>query len=346
MSITLQQLVEYLADFDLSPVLQGDPHAQVNAINGLDQAQAGELSFLSDTKYLEHLAQTKATAVLIKPEHTTNCLVNAISVSNPYAAYALAAQWLYKETIVYGVSTSAAVADSAVIGDQVFIGAQVVISDRVELADGVIIEAGCVLQAGVKIGKNTRLAPNVTIMHDCVIGENCIVESGTVIGGDGFGWARHQGQWIKIPQIGRVIIGNHVSLGNNCTVDRGAIGDTIIDDNCIIDNLVHIAHNVKIGSGTAIAGQVGFAGSTTVGQNCTFAGQAGVVGHIELTEGVTLMGRGVATHSIHQSGVYGGFPAMPVAEWQKNAVYARNLSKFSDKIKHINSRLKKLENQD
>lgn len=346
MSITLQQLVDYLVGFDLSPVLQGDPQTQVQAINGLDQAKAGDLSFLSDSKYIEHLAQTQATAVLLKPEHSKNCLVNAISVSNPYAAYALVAQLLYKENLVYSISARAEVAGTAVIADKVFIGAQAVISERVELAEGVIVGAGCVLQAGVKIGKNTRLAPNVTIMHDCIIGENCIVESGTVIGGDGFGWARHQGQWIKIPQIGRVIIGNHVSLGNNCTVDRGAIDDTVIEDNCIIDNLVHIAHNVKIGSGTAIAGQVGFAGSAVVGKNCTFAGQAGMVGHIELTDGVTIMGRGVATHSIHQPGVYSGFPAVPVSEWQKNAIYAKNLGRFSDKIKQLNIRLKKLENQD
>jgi UDP-3-O-[3-hydroxymyristoyl] glucosamine N-acyltransferase len=343
MSITLQQLVDYLEPFNLSPSLHGDSEAKIVAIRGLDKAQAGDLSFLSDKKYLTDLAQTKATVVLIKPEHLTQCPVNAICVDNPYAAYAWVAQKLYTLSPKPSIAASAVIAHSANLAETVVVGENVVIGENVTVAEGTLIGAGSVLESGVKIGQNTRLAPNVTVMHDCVIGADCIIESGAVIGGDGFGWARHQGQWIKIPQIGRVLIGDCVSIGNNTTIDRGAIEDTVIEDNCIIDNLVHIAHNVKIGSGTAIAGQVGFAGSAVVGKNCTFAGQAGMVGHIELTDGVTIMGRGVATHSIHQAGVYSGFPAVPVAEWQKNAIYGKNLSKFSDKIKQLNQRIKQLE---
>lgn len=343
--LSLKHIVEHLSLCGLSAKLAGDSTAEVSAIQGLNRAQAGDLSFLSDVKYLKDLAATQATAVLIKPEHAESCLTNAILVDNPYAAYAFIAQKLYLKRPDPSVHPTAVIADSAQVSTQAFIGANVVIGEQVTIDDEVYIGAGCVIKSGASIGRSTHLAPNVTIMQKCIIGEDCYIESGAVIGGDGFGWAKHQGQWIKIPQIGRVIIGNGVSIGNNTTIDRGTIEDTIIEDNCIIDNLVHIAHNVKIGSGTAIAGQVGFAGSAVVGKNCTFAGQAGMVGHIELVDGVTIMGRGVATHSIHQAGVYSGFPAVPISEWQRNAIYAKNLAKFSDKIKQLNSRLKKLEDQ-
>lgn len=344
-SLTLQEIVDYLTEKGFEVALRGDASLKVKRIERLSVAQIGDISFLSDEKYLKELPNSKATAVLLKPKHADVCPTSAIMVDNPYAAYAFVAQKLYAQPEANAIHERAVVADSARISPKASIGANAVIGEEVVISEHVVIGAGCVLEAGVKLGKNTRLAPNVTIMQDCQIGENCIIEAGSVIGGDGFGWAKHQGQWVKIPQIGRVIIGHHVSIGNNVTIDRGAIDDTVIEDNCIIDNLVHIAHNVRIGSGTAIAGQVGFAGSAVVGKNCTFAGQSGMVGHIEVTDGVTIMGRGVATHSIHQSGVYSGFPAVPVAEWQKNAIYAKNLAKFSEKIKGLNQRLNQLEKQ-
>lgn len=342
-SLTLQAIVDFLTEKGFDPVLRGDASLKIKRIERLSTAKMEDISFLSDEKYLKELSASQASAVLVQPNHADLCPTAAVIVDNPYAAYAFIAQKLYAPAVTNGIHESAVVADSARISTNATISANAVIGEGVLIDDQVIVGAGCVLESGVKLGKNTRLAPNVTIMHDCQLGEDCIIEAGSVIGGDGFGWAKHQGQWIKIPQIGRVIIGNRVSIGNNVTIDRGAIDDTVIEDNCIIDNLVHIAHNVKIGSGTAIAGQVGFAGSAVVGKNCTFAGQSGMVGHIELTDGVTIMGRGVATHSIHQAGVYSGFPAVPIAEWQKNAIYAKNLAKFSEKIKGLNQRLSKLE---
>lgn len=342
-SLTLRQIVDYLVAKGFDVELRGAADAHVNRIEGLSTAKQHDISFLSDQKYLKELSQSQATAVLVKPEHADLCSNAAIVVDNPYAAYAFVAQKLYFVKSTGFIHERAVVADSAILAQGVTVEANAVIGESVFVGENAIVGAGCVLQTGVKLGKNTRLAPNVTIMSHCELGDDCIIESGTVIGGDGFGWAKHKGQWVKIPQIGRVVIGHHVSIGNNVTIDRGAIEDTVIDDNCIIDNLVHIAHNVKIGSGTAIAGQVGFAGSAIVGKNCTFAGQAGMVGHIELTDGVTIMGRGVATHNIHQAGVYSGFPAVPLAEWQKNAIYAKNLAKFSEKIKGLNQRLNKLE---
>lgn len=342
---SLQQLASYLAEQGLESSIQGDATSQVFAIQNLSKAKQGDLSFLTDTKYLDALANTEASAIILKAEHSATCPVAAIVVENPYAAYALIAQKLYSKPLTSGIDRSAVVAQSAKVDGSAQIGANCVIAEKVEIAEGVVVGAGSVIGSGTKIGAFTRLAPNVTVMHDCLIGEHCTIESGAVIGGDGFGFARHQGQWIKIPQIGRVVIGDSVSIGNNTTIDRGAIDDTVIESNSIIDNLVHIAHNVKIGSGTAIAGQVGFAGSAIVGKNCTFAGQAGMVGHIELADGVTIMARGVATHSIHKAGAYAGFPAVPLAEWQRNAIYAKNLVKLSDKIKKLGQRLSQVERQ-
>lgn len=343
--ISLQALAEHLAKFDISVEIRGDASVQVSRIENLVTARPGSISFVSDAKYLEFLASSQASAVFVKPEQADLCQTNALLVKNPYAAYAASAQLLYYQAPKAGIAPSAVVEASAKIAASAQIAANCVVGEAVEIGENSVIGAGCVLEKGVKIGSNTRLAPNVTVMHSCEIGDDCVIESGTVIGGDGFGFARHNEQWIKIPQIGRVLIGNKVAIANNVAIDRGAIEDTEIGDNCIIDNLVHIAHNVKIGAGTAIAGQVGFAGSAKVGKNCTFAGQAGMVGHIELADGVTIMGRSVATHSIKQAGVYAGFPAVELSEWRKNAVYANSLSKLANKIKDLTKRLNKFDNK-
>lgn len=340
--IKLGQLIDYLNECGLNATLFGDSEVVVNQINSLQNAQTGQITFLSDKKYLPLLETTQASAVLLKLQQVEDSPVNSIAVENPYAAYAYVAQKIYAKPFESFVHPSAVIDPTAKISTTVQIAANVVIGAHVELGDFCIIGAGCVIEDNVKIADNTKLAPNVTIMQSCQIGRHCRLESGAVIGGDGFGWANHQGKWVKIPQIGRVVIGDNVSVGNNTAIDRGAIEDTIIGDNCIIDNLVHIAHNVEIGAGSAIAGQVGFAGSAKVGKNCTFAGQAGMVGHIEITDGVTIMGRSVATHPIHHPGVYAGFPAVPIAEWQKNAIYAKNLAKLAEKIKKLNQRMDQL----
>jgi len=181
-----------------------------------------------------------------------------------------------------------------------------------------------------------------SICHQSIIGSNVIIEAGAVIGGDGFGWANNKGQWVKIPQVGRVIIGNDVSIGNNVTIDRGAIEDTIIEDNCIIDNQVHLAHNVKIGSGSAIAGQAGFAGSTTLGKNCTVAGQVGFAGHITIADNVHFLAKSGVTNNITEAGAYSGFPAVKASDWQKNSVRIRQLDKLAKQVKALQKQIEKL----
>lgn len=344
LTYSLAKIAQHLKQFDLEVEIVGDQTAQVSRVETLATARSGSISFISDPKYLEFLATSQASAVFLKPEHASSCKTNAVLVANPYAAYAITAQLIYNQPAQAGIASSASIATSAKLGAGVEIGENAVIAEEVEIGDNCVISAGCFIGKGSKLGANTKLEANVTIMQDCVLGKNCLIKSGAVIGGDGFGFAKHQGKWFKIPQIGRVIIGDSVYIGNNSTIDRGALEDTVIGDNSILDNLVHIAHNVKLGAGTAIAAQTGLSGSTIVGKNCTFAGQTASVGHLEIADGVTLMGRAVASNNIKDAGAYAGFPAIPFADWKRNAVYTNNLAKLASKIKELTKRLNKFDN--
>ena len=204
------------------------------------------------------------------------------------------------------------------------------------LGKGTIIGAGSVLQRGVSIGENTRLAPNVTLCHDVEIGDNVMLHPGVVIGADGFGIANDKGKWIKIPQIGRVIIGNHVEIGANTTIDRGALEDTIIGQGVKLDNQIQIGHNVIVGDNTVIAGCTGIAGSTIIGENCIIGGGVGISGHLKIADGVIITGMTMVTKSLTKAGVYSsGIPAEPTAQWHKNVVRYRQMDKLSLRVKKL-----------
>ena len=340
----LTSIVEHLTSAGIEAKVMGDKQIDIHQIASLHDADQQNISFLSDKKRLNDLRTTKAGAVLIKEAHHLETQVTKVLVEDPYYAYAVVARLLNpisKEP--KGIHTQAVVAESAVLSKGVSVLANAVIDDKVEIGANTLIMQGVVIGRQVQIGQNCRIAPNVVIMQNCIIGDDVIIEAGSVIGGDGFGWANHQGCWVKVPQIGRVIIGNGVSIGNNCTVDRGALEDTVIEEGCIIDNLVHIAHNVKIGKHSAIAGQVGFAGSTSLGEKCTVAGQAGFAGHLNITNQVHILAKAGVTHDLNQSGVYAGFPVVDVADWQKNSVRARNLDKMAKQIKALEKKIELLE---
>jgi len=337
----LTSIVDYLNSAGIETNVIGDVDLDIHQIASLLSAQSTNISFLSDKKRLSELTQTQAGAVLIKDEHSSSTQSTKVIVNDPYYAYALVAQLLNplpKEPV--GISSDATVSDSAVLGKDVSILASAVVSEGVQIGANSVIMQGAVIGRNVQIGKDCRIAPNAVIMHNCFIGDNVTIEAGSVIGGDGFGWANHKGAWSKVPQIGRVLIGDRVSIGNNCTIDRGAIDDTIIEDGCIIDNLVHIAHNVKIGENSAIAGQVGFAGSTSMGKNCTVAGQAGFAGHLDITDQVHVLAKAGVTHNLSEAGIYAGFPAINASDWQRNSVRARNLDKMAKQIKILEKQLK------
>ncbi|VAW48781.1 UDP-3-O-[3-hydroxymyristoyl] glucosamine N-acyltransferase [hydrothermal vent metagenome] len=339
----LRDILNHLQQLGVKVDLIGSDAGEIQQVAGLNGANAQQISFLNDKKYLSFLEKTKAGAVILESTYQENAKVPVLVVENPYYVYALVAQFLNpikNNTCQYHLNAS--IDASACLESDVTIMAQAVIQADVSIKTGSVIGCGAVIEESVTIGQNCFIGANVVIRHACVIGDNVTVEAGAIIGGDGFGWANHEGKWIKIPQIGRVVIGNDVSIGNNVCIDRGAIEDTIIEDNCIIDNMVHIAHNVKIGQGSAIAGQTGFAGSTTLGEYCTVAGQVGFSGHITIADNSHFLAKAGVTHSIKKSGVYSGFPAIPVSEWQKNSIRARHLDKMAKQIKALQKQVEQL----
>ncbi len=343
--VQLKQIINHLRAQGVAVELRGDDSVKISQVSGLDNAKKDEISFLTDKKYLPYLKSSSAAAVILNPKMAGQYSVTQLIVDNPYYAYALVTQYLNPFMTAKGsIHKSAVISESAKINSSCSVAENAVIQDDVELAQGTIVSAGSVIESGVKIGKNCRIGSNVTICHDCIVGDNVIIEAGAVIGGDGFGWANNKGQWVKIPQVGKVVIGNDVSIGNNVTIDRGAIEDTVIENNCIIDNQVHVAHNVRIGSGSAIAGQAGFAGSTILGKNCTVAGQVGFAGHLEIADDCHFLAKSGVTHDIAEAGAYSGFPAIKALDWQKNSVRIRQLDKLARQVKLLEKQINELTN--
>ncbi|MFW5426119.1 MAG: UDP-3-O-(3-hydroxymyristoyl)glucosamine N-acyltransferase [Methylophagaceae bacterium] len=319
----------------------GDASFKVDSFADLQSATSNQISFLASSKYKKYLAASQAGAVIIEQKLASDVLSNAIVVDDAYVAYAKAATLLNPQ-VEYngGVHSSAAVDENSKIHPSAYIGPQVVIEAGVEIAAGAVIGPVCVVKRNAKIGKNTRLSANITICEDVQIGEGCLLHPGAVIGADGFGLANDKGQWIKVPQLGSVILGDDVEIGANTTIDRGAIENTIIGDNVKLDNQVHIAHNVIIGDNTVIAGCVGIAGSTQIGQNCVMGGRVTITGHIAIADGVQLTGNTMVTKSITQSGSYSsGLPAEPTKQWHRNVVRYRQMDALADRVKQLEKQL-------
>ena len=257
----------------INGVVHGDDQCQIDSVATLNSACAGQIAFLANSKYSAQLVETSASAVIISEKELDNCHTNAIVMDNPYMGYALVAQLLdTTPKPATSIHPSAVIAESAVLGKNVTIAANVVIEDHVVIADNVSIGAGCFIGIAAKIGENSVIWSNVSIYHKVEIGSGSAVHANTVVGADGFGYANDKGKWIKIPQLGTVIIGNNVEIGASTTIDRGALENTIIKDGVILDNQIQIAHNVEIGENTAIAACSVIAGSTTIGKNCVIAG--------------------------------------------------------------------------
>lgn len=321
----------------IGATVKGDANCLISSLATLSNATSGQIAFLSNAKYRQQLGDTKASAVIVSPDCVDDCHTNALVMDNPYMGYAQVAQLLdTTPKTANGIHPSAVIDSTAVIASNVSIGANAVIESGVELAQGVSIGAGCFIGKNVKISQHTSLWANVTIYHNVEIGEHCLIQANTVIGSDGFGYANHQGNWVKIPQLGSVIIGNNVEIGASTTIDRGALDDTQIKDGVILDNQIQIAHNVVIGENTAMAACSVIAGSTVVGKNCTLAGLVGVNGHINITDNCVFTGFAMVTKNITQSGVYSsGLPAQPNRDWQKTNARIRKLESTNNKIKAL-----------
>jgi UDP-3-O-[3-hydroxymyristoyl] glucosamine N-acyltransferase len=289
----------------------GDSQTLIRQVGSLEHAAAGQISFLSDSKHAASLAATRATAVIVAPENEKLTKLPRIVCDAPYAYFAKVSQ-LFNPIVVQasGVHPSAVVAKSAKLGNNVSIG------------------AGCVLGDGVTIGDDSCLYPRVVVYPNCTLGKRVVLHSGVVIGADGFGIAREEGRWVKIPQIGAVRIGDDVEIGANTTVDRGALDDTVIEEGAKLDNQIQVGHNVRIGAHTAIAACTGIAGSADIGRHCTIGGAAMIHGHIKIADHVHVSAGTLISRSLPKPGTYTGiYPFDEHEAWKRSAARLRRLAK-------------------
>lgn len=313
----------------------------IEGIATLAQAQETEISFFTHRAYRAELTKTRAAAVILAPENQNYCKVPVLLMANPYLGYARAATLLNPLTPPPpGIHPTAWVSPDAIIDSTAFVGAQAVIEAGVVLGAGVKIGPSCVLEADVQVGAESRLVAHVTLCRGTQLGQRVIIHPGAVIGADGFGLANDQGVWVKIPQLGGVLIGDDVEIGANTTIDKGALENTIIGTGVKIDNQVQIAHNVQIGDHTAIAGCVGIAGSTKIGRYCMIAGGVGIVGHIEITDHVQLTGGSIVLQSISQAGVYSsGTPLQLNQSWHRNYHRFKSLDDIAQRLKQLEQKI-------
>jgi UDP-3-O-[3-hydroxymyristoyl] glucosamine N-acyltransferase len=318
-------------------VVAGDPHCQISAIASLADAGEGDISFLANSRYRHYLATTSAAVVIVKASDRDACKSTAWVVDDPYSTYARVAQLLYPPPqFEGGVHASACVDDTAVIAVDAWIGPQCVIGSGVHIAKQAYIGPGCIIEAGSQVGAYSRFTARVVLCRDVQVGQRVILHPGVVLGADGFGFANDKGQWLKIPQIGRVILGDDVEIGANTTVDRGALDDTVLEDGVKLDNQIQVGHNVRIGAHTAIAAGTGIAGSTVIGQRCAIGGHVGINGHLIIADDVQITGKSFVTGSIKESGVYSsGYPLESNRQWRRNAVRLHQLDDMARRLRRL-----------
>ena len=303
--------------------IAGDPQTLIRQVGSLERAGRGEIAFLANPTYRSRLAGTGASAIVLSADAEALTALPRIVCDNPYAYFARVSQLFNPRTTQpEGVHPSASVAPGARLAARLSIG------------------AGCVIGEGVEIGEDSCLYPGVVVYPGCRIGARAIIHSGVVIGADGFGIADDGGQWVKIPQIGAVAIGNDVEIGANTTIDRGTMQDTVIEDGVKLDNQIQIGHNCRIGAHTAMAGCVGVAGSADIGSHCTIGGGALILGHLSICDHVQVSADTVISHSIRKPGTYTGmFPADDNAAWARNTAVVRHLAELADRVRELEKRL-------
>lgn len=317
--------------------LIGDPASTVTRVATLANAGPDALSFLSNPAYRSQLEKTAAGAVVLSADTAAICPVPALLAEDPYVTFARIAAVLHPpEILPPGIHPSAIIEPSAHVSPSAHIAAFALIERDAAVAEGVVVGPNTVVGPRCHIGEGTRLHANVTLVQDVHIGERCIVHSGAVIGSDGFGNARGETGWVKVPQTGGVRIGNDVEIGSNTTIDRGAIEDTVIENGVRLDNLIQIAHNVRIGEHTAMASQSGVSGSTVIGKRCLFGGQSGIVGHVTICDDVVVGGATMISKDIREPGFYtGSFPAEKDRDWKRKVARFRRLDDLVHRVRKL-----------
>ena len=314
--------------------LTGDAEALIGGAASLATASANDISFLANKRHVRFLSETRAAAVFVSDEYADRCPVNTLVSQDPYLAFVKVLRFLHPAVeIVPGIHDAAVVSPDSRVSKKAHVGANAVIGSGCTIADNVSIGAGCVIGNNVVIGAGTRLAANISICDGVVIGDNCILHAGIVIGADGFGIVKEEGQWLKIPQTGGVCIHDNVEIGANTTIDRGALDDTVVEEGVKLDNQIQIGHGVRVGAHTAIAGCVAIAGSTKIGKRCMIGGQSAISGHIEIADDVVITGLSGVNNSIKQAGIYSsGVPVTDNATWRKNMARLKNLDDIARRL--------------
>lgn len=324
----------------INATLKGDENLLIDGLATLQSAQKSQLSFLANPAYARYLEGTGAGAVILKEDQAETYSGNCLIHENPYLAYAkLSHLWAFRADtsgLVQSIHDTAVVPESASIGQDVVIEAGVVLAEHVVLEDGVTIGANSIVGQHSVVGKGTHLYAGVTLYHGVSIGANCILHSGVVVGSDGFGFAPTPDGWLKIEQLGGVVVEDNVEIGANTTIDRGALDDTRIGRGVILDNQIQIAHNVVIGENTAIAACSAIAGSTTIGKNCVIGGASGIAGHLEITDNVHITAMTMVIKSLPEAGVYSsGTGVQPNDKWRKSIARLRQLDKMAARLKAL-----------
>jgi UDP-3-O-[3-hydroxymyristoyl] glucosamine N-acyltransferase len=330
MMLTLAQLAEEVG----GQLQNADPAGEITGVATLQHAGEGDISFLANAGYRKFLNGCRASAVILSPDDAADYPAAAIVSSNPYVSYARAAALISPAPVArQGVHASASLDDDCKVDASAWVGPRCIIEQGAVIHAGVQLAGGCFIGAGSVIGADSKLSANVVICHAVIIGERASIAPGAVIGSDGFGLANDGGRWVNVPQLGSVRIGNDVDIGANTTIDRGALEDTVLEDGVRLDNQIQVAHNVRIGAHTAIAGCVGISGSASIGRHCMIGGGAGIVGHLEIADHVIITGMTMVTKSISKPGVYSsGVPAQENETWNRNYARFRQLDKLARKV--------------
>lgn len=322
---------------------QGDADVEIDSLSPIRGARPNQLTFVANSRFRLQLIESDAGAVILRESDIGAWDGPAIICADPYVGYALAAQLFSRPpSQTAGIHPTAVVASDVDIDESVSIGANCIIENGVHLGSGVVIGPGCIISEDSSIGGETRLFAKAVIYHAVSIGERCIVQSGAVLGSDGFGNAWNEEKWIRVPQLGRLIIGDDVQVGANTTIDRGSLGDTKIGNGVVIDNLVQIGHNCEIGDHTGIAGCVGIAGSVIIGRFCTLAGGVGVADNITIVDDVHITTMTSVTSSIKSPGTFSsGTGLMPSQPWKRSIVRFRQLDNIVRRLKTLERRFDK-----
>lgn len=343
MEFTAEAIANYLEG-----TVEGDPSIAVTQIAPIEKGNPNSLSFLANPKYNEYLYTTESSVVLINEDFKLEKEVSTtlIRVKDAYSCYAKLLELHHSAKYdIEGIAKHVDISEDASLGETLYIGNFVTICDGVKIGNNVKIFPNCYIGENVKIGDNSILFPNVSVHADTQIGKNCMIHSGAVLGDDGFGFAPEaDGTFRKIAQLGNVVLEDNVEIGSNTCVDRAALGTTLIQKGTKIDNLVQVAHNVKIGTNTGIAGQAGIAGSSTVGNNCLIAGQVGISGHINVPDKTILLAQAGVAGPIKKAGqILQGTPCIDNREFKKSFVVQKQLPELRQKIFELEKRLKELE---